>query len=328
MDAVETPPRTRTVWRQHAYGSPDVVAAESAELPPPGRGEVLLRVEAVSLNSGDVRMMRGDPALIRLFAGLRRPRVRGRGMDVAGTVVAVGPGVEGFSVGDTVVGAGSETLADYAVARASRLTHRPASVDAVVAATLPIAGNTAVAALDACRVGPGHRVLVSGAGGGVGTLTVQLAAQRGAEVWATCGERAQETLQRLGAARTFDYRQTALLDLPPASFDAIVDIAGNPPLRTLRDLLRPRGTVALVGGGGSGILGPIPRMLRTLVVRGRFRPVAATAQPAVTDALLDLVAAGLLTPVIEATWPMSQARAALASVDAGHTVGKVVVLAG
>jgi len=327
MDAVETLPRTRTVWRQHAYGSADAVAAESVELAHPGRGEVLLRVEAVSLNAGDVRMMRGDPALIRLFAGLRRPRTRGRGMDVAGTIVALGPGVEGFSAGDDVVGVGSETLADYAVARVSRLTHRPASVDAAVAATLPIAGNTAVAALDACRVGPGHRVLVSGAGGGVGTFTVQLAAARGAEVSATCGARAQGTLQRLGAARTFDYRRTALTDLPPASFDAIIDIAGGPPLATLRDLLRPRGTVALVGGGSDGVLGPVPRMLRTLVVRGRFRAVAATTRPAVTAALLDLAAAGALTPAVEATWPMSQARAALASADAGHTVGKVVVVA-
>jgi NADPH:quinone reductase-like Zn-dependent oxidoreductase len=327
MDAVEPLPRTRTVWRQHAYGSADVVAAESADLPRVGRGEVLLRVDAVSLNSGDVRMMRGDPALIRVFAGLRRPRIRGRGMDVAGTVLALGRGVEGFAVGDAVVGAGSETLADYAVARAFRLTHRPPSVDVAVAAALPIAGNTAVAALDASRVGPGSRVLVVGAGGGVGTFTVQLAAERGAEVWATCGARAEETLRRLGATRTFDYRRTSLTDLPTASFDAIIDIAGEPPLRTLRDLLRPGGTVALVGGGSGGILGPIPRMLRTLVVRGRFRPIAATTKPSVTADLLELAAGGRLTPAIEATWPMSQAGAALASVDAGHTVGKVVVLA-
>ena len=328
MDAAATLPRTRTVWRQNAYGSADAVAAESVELRPPGRGEVLLAVEAVSLNSGDVRMMRGEPALLRLFAGLRRPRIRGRGMDVTGTIIALGAGVEGLSVGDAVVGAGSETLADYAVVRASRLSRRPASVDPASAAALPIAGNTAVAALDACRVQRGHRVLVSGAGGGVGTLTVQLAADRGAEVWATCGARAERTLRRLGASHTFDYRRTPLTDLPPASFDAIIDIAGEPPLRALRDLLRPQGSVAMVGGGGGGILDPIPRMLRTLAVRGRFRPIAATAKPAVIAALLDLAAAGRLSPQIQATWPMSQARAALAVVDAGHTVGKVVVVAG
>lgn len=328
MNTAEDLPRVRTVWRQHTYGSADAVSAETADIPQPGRGRVLLRVDAVSLNSGDVRMMRGDPALIRLFAGLRGPHPRGRGMDVAGTVVALGPDVTGFAIGDAVVGAGEETLADYALARVSRLTHRPDAVDPIAASTLPIAGNTAVAALDAAGVREGSRVLVVGAGGGVGTFTVQLAADRGAEVWATCGARAEETLQALGAARTLDYRRTALADLPAASFDAVIDIAGEPPLRTLRDLLRPGGTVALVGGGSGGILGPIPRMLQALVVRGRFRSIAATTKPAVTADLLRLVAAGRLTPAIEATWPLAEARAALASVDAGHTVGKVVVLAG
>lgn len=323
----DTLPRTMTVWRQHEYGSPDVVAAESVDMPRPAPGEVLLRVDAVSLNSGDVHLLRGTPVLLRLFFGLRRPRVRGRGMDVAGTVVAVGAGVDDLRVGDAVLGAGDETLADYVVVKAARLVALPDGVDAVTAATLPIAGNTAVAALDACRVGAGHRVLVIGAGGGVGTFAVQLAADRGAEVWATAGARAEATLQRLGATRTFDYRTTALGELPAGSFDAIIDIAGEPPLRLLRRLLRTGGTVALVGGGGEKPLGPIPRMLRTLFVPGRFRPIAATTKPAVNADLLALAAAGRLTPEIEHTFPLTDARAALASIDAGHTVGKVVVVA-
>ncbi|RZI93409.1 MAG: NAD(P)-dependent alcohol dehydrogenase, partial [Microbacterium sp.] len=240
----DTLPRTMTVWRQRTYGPPDVVVAESVDMPRPASGEVLLRVDAVSLNSGDVHLLRGTPVLLRLFFGLRRPRVRGRGMDVAGTVVAVGDGVDDLRVGDAVLGAGDETLADYVVVKAARLVAVPDGVDAVTAATLPIAGNTAVAALDACRVGAGHRVLVIGAGGGVGTFAVQLAADRGAEVWATAGARAEATLQRLGATRTFDYRTTTLSDLPAGSFDAIIDIAGEPPLRLLRRLLRDGGTVA------------------------------------------------------------------------------------
>lgn len=322
-----TQPATMTVWRQSTYGTAEAVSPETVHVPRPRRGEVLLRVEAVSLNSGDVRLMRGRPGLIRLFFGLRRPRIRGRGMDVAGTVVALGDDVDGLAIGDRVVGAGEETLADFAVVRASRLVPLPEGVDAEHAAALPVAGNTAVAALDACRVGAGSRVLVVGAGGGVGTLTVQIAADRGAEVWATCGARAEGILRGLGAARTFDYRRTSLADLPAGSFDAIIDIAGEPPLRTLRDLLRPGGTVALVGGGGDGILGPIPRMLESLVVRARFRPIMATSKPTVTAELLSLLAAGRLTPTIERTWPLSQARAALAWVDAGRTVGKVVVRA-
>lgn len=325
-------PPTMTVWRQHAYGSADIVAAETVPVPEPRKGEALVRVDAVSLNSADVHLLRGTPLLLRVFFGLRRPRVPGRGMDVAGTVVALGEGVEGLRVGDEVVGSGEETLADYVAVPATRLTTRPPAVDAVTASTLPIAGNTAVTALDACGVAAGHRVLVIGAGGGVGTLTVQLAAARGAEVWATAGARAEEVLRQLGAARTFDYRTTDLSVLPAASFDAIIDIAGEPPLRVLRDLLRRDGrtrvgTIALVGGGAENVLGPIPRMLRSLFVRARIRPIAAVTKTPVTANLVELVASGELTPPVERTWPLAEARAALAWVETGHTVGKVVVVA-
>jgi NADPH:quinone reductase-like Zn-dependent oxidoreductase len=317
---------TMTVWRQSAYGSAGAVSPETVPVPAPGRGEVLVRMAAVSLNSGDIHLMRGEPGLVRMFAGRRGPRVRGRGMDVAGTVTAVGTGAP-FAVGDAVVGAWRETLADYVVVPAERLSLRPPGVSPADAACLPIAGNTAVQTLDACRVGAGSRVLVLGAGGGVGTLTVQLAAGRGAEVWATCGERARGILEALGAARTFDYRSTTLEGLPAASFDAIVEIAGEPPLRALRTLLRPRGTVALVGGGVDGFWDPIPRMLSAAVTRGRFRPIASTVKTGVTDELLALAAAGSVTPHIEKTYPLTEAGAALASVEAGHTVGKVVVTA-
>jgi NADPH:quinone reductase-like Zn-dependent oxidoreductase len=320
-----------TAWRQRRYGGPDDVVPETLEVPVPRRGEVLVRTAAVSLNSGDIHLMRGEPRLVRLFLGVRRPRARGRGMDVAGTVVAVGEGVDALAVGDAVVGAGEGTLAEFVAVPAKRLSRIPEGVAMADAATLPIAGNTAVAILDACRVVAGSRVLVVGAGGGVGTLTVQLAADRGAEVWATCGARAEELLQRLGATRTFDYRTTAVAALPTASFDAVVDIAGEPPLRTLRALLRRGGAIALVGGEGGGVLGPIPRMLQALLVArpGRsIRPIASTTKTPVTAGLASLLAAGRLTPAIERTYPLADARSALAHVDAGHTVGKVVVVAG
>ncbi|MGP3533933.1 NAD(P)-dependent alcohol dehydrogenase [Microbacterium sp. RD1] len=323
----ETLPRTRTVWRQNAYGSASAVTPESAPIPPLRRDQVLVRMSAVSLNSGDVHLMTGEPRLLRLFLGLRRPRIRGRGMDLAGTVVALGDGVEAFAVGDAVVGAGTETLADYVAVAASRLTKIPDAVDPRLAATLPIAGNTAVTALDAGRVGAGSRVLVVGAGGGVGTLTVQLAADRGAEVWATCGARAEGVLRERGASRTFDYRTTSLDDLPAGSFDAVVEIAGEPPLAALARLARPHGRIVVVGGEGHPVLGPVPRMLRALFSRGRFRYITAVTRPAVNAELLRLVADGGLTPAVERTWPLSEASDALAWVEGGHTVGKVVVTA-
>jgi NADPH:quinone reductase-like Zn-dependent oxidoreductase len=324
-------PATSTVWRQRRYGGPETLAAETVHVTPPRRGNVLLRMDAVSLNSGDIHLLRGEPRLLRPFAGWRGPRVRGRGMDVAGTVIAVGGTVDRLAVGDLVVGAWRETLAEVVEVPAARLSRVPVGVEPAVAAALPIAGNTAVTVLDACRVRSGSRVLVVGAGGGVGTLTVQLAADRGAEVWATCGARAEELLRSLGARRTFDYRRVPLSDLladaaAAHGFDAIVDIAGEPPLPLLSGLLAPAGTVALVGGEGDGVLGPIPRMLRAVAARGRYRPIAAVTKTAVTDGLLELAASGRLTPPIERVYRLAEAAAALAHVDAGHTVGKVVVV--
>jgi NADPH:quinone reductase-like Zn-dependent oxidoreductase len=330
-DDTTTTARTMTAWRQHRYGGPEAVVAETVPVPRPGRGEVLVRLEASSINSGDIHLMRGEPRMVRLFFGLRRPRVAGRGMDVAGTIVAAGPDAEGFAIGDRVVGAGENALAEYVAVPAKRLSPIPAGVPSTDAAALPIAGNTAITILDRCRVGAGSRVLVIGAGGGVGTLTVQLAADRGAEVWATCGARAQETVQRLGATRTFDYRTTGLDTLPTGTFDAVVDIAGEPPLPLLRALLRPGGSVALVGGEGGRVLGPLPRIMRSMFAarRGRaFRPITAVSRPAVTAQLLELAASGRLTPVIERTFGLDEAGAALAHVDAGHTVGKVLVTSG
>ncbi|NYF16812.1 NADPH:quinone reductase-like Zn-dependent oxidoreductase [Microbacterium sp. AK009] len=325
-----TIPRTMTAWRQHAYGPADVVRAETVPVPTPGRREVLLRVAAASLNSGDIHLMRGEPRVVRLFFGIRRPRTRGRGMDVAGTVVALGADVDGLAVGDLVVGAGSETLAEFVVMKADRLTTLPAGLDPVVAATLPVAGNTAVTILDACRVGQGSKVLLVGAGGGVGTLTAALAVERGADVWATCGSRAEQVLRDLGVAHTVDYRTHDVATLPAGAFDAVVDIAGEPPLEVLRDRLREGGTVALVGGHGHPFWGPFPRIIRALLLSRRarrFRSVTAVTKTPVTAELVRMAAAGVLRPVIERTFPLSDAGAAIAHVDAGHTVGKVVVVA-
>lgn len=325
-----TIPQTMTAWRQHAYGPADVVQAETVPVPSPGRKDVLLKVAAVSLNSGDIHLMRGEPRVVRLFFGLRRPRTRGRGMDVAGTVVAVGAGVTGFAVGDLVVGAGKETLAEFVAVKADRLTAVPADLDPVIAATLPVAGNTAATILDACGVGEGSKVLLVGAGGGVGTLTASLAVARGAEVWATCGSRAEPVLRDLGVAHTVDYRTHDAASLPAGAFDAVVDIAGKPPLEVLRDRLREGGTVALVGGDGHPFWGPFPRIIRSLVLSRRarrFRSVTALTKTPVTAELVRMTAAGVIRPVIEKTFGLSDAGAAVAHVESGRTVGKVIVVA-
>lgn len=325
-------PSTMTAWSRSDYGSADGVQSVTTSVPVPRKDEVLVKIRATALNAGDVRLMLGNPLLVRLVFGLRRPKQPIRGMDVAGTVVTVGSGVSTDRLGDEVIAElnGGGGLARYAVVRVDRLAVCPAGLDPVVAATLPIAGGTAVQALDVAGVRKGHRVLVIGASGGVGTFAVQLAALRGAEVWATCGGPNRALIERLGATRTFDYRHTDLSTLP-TTFDAIIDIAGAAPLRRLKRLLTPAGIVALVGGDGGHVLGPIPRMLRAVLLsigaRRRISPVAAVSNRDVNEKLVALAAEGRVTPVIERILPWSAAVDGLERLQSGRTVGKVVVRA-
>lgn len=319
-------------WLQRRYGGPEVVEPARVPVPAPGATDLLVRVRACGIHAGDVRLMRGDPSLVRLAFGIRRPRTVTRGMDVAGIVIAVGSGVTSFRPGDEVVaevGVGGG-LAEYAIMPAARAVSRPAEVSAPVAAALPVSGGTAWQALDAARVASGSRVLVLGAAGGVGTFTVQLAAQRGAEVWALAGERALDLVTDIGATHAFDYRrvQPGSPELPAASFDAVIDIAGTAPLTQLQGLLRDGGTVVLVSGAGGKVLGPMGRMLKAAFVSRRarrIRSLAATAKPEILAQLLQLTGEGSIRPVIQVTYPVEKARDALAHVDAGHAVGKVVV---
>lgn len=323
---------TMNAWEQGQYGPASGVRPAQRPMPQPGRNEVLLAVRETALNAADVHLMTGEPLLLRLVYGIRRPRNPVRGMDVAGTVVAVGAGVASARVGDEVVVElpGGGGLAEYAVAPVSRLAHRPPTVSAVDAATLPMAGGTAWQALDAAAVGDGHRVLVLGASGGVGTFAVQLAAIRGARVDATCAARNRDVLEKLGA--TAIDRSTPAVQLPADTYDAVIEIAGRAPLRALRRLVRDGGTVVLVGGDDGRVLGPVPRMLRAALLslgpRRRIRSLAATARPEIVRRLLELAAAGRLHAVIERGFPFSDAGCALAHVEAGHTVEKVVVHGG
>ena len=334
-----TVPPTMIAWRQDAYGAPDSVTQARVELPVPARGEVLLRVRATGLNSGDIHVMRGDPRAVRLVFGLRRPRIAVRGMDVAGTVVAVGEDVTAFAVGDEVVGElPGGGLAEYVAGPAAKLTPRPETVDPVTAAALPVAGGTAWLALEKTGIRPGaaagRRVLVIGASGGVGTFAVQLAALRGAEVWALAGARNRATIEALGATRVLDYRrvQPGSPELPDGTFDAVIEIAGEPPLAATQRLLRDGGRLVLVGGEGGSIMGPMRRILagamRSIGSRRRIVALTAITSSELTGELVALAASGELRPLIEHTWPLSEAGAALTHVDAGHTVGKVVVTAG
>lgn len=320
-------------WTQSRYGGVGEVARTRIDIPRPQRGEVLLRVRATGLNAADRHIMTGEPLLLRSAFGWSRPKQPVRGLDVAGTVVAVGPDAWGIAEGDEVVGElpGGGGLAEYAIAPAARFVRRPAEVDPVAAAALPIAGGTAWQAFEWAVVAAGDRVLVLGASGGVGTFAVQLAALRDAEVHAMCSEGNRALVASLGASTTYDRKTVSLADLPEGGFDVVVDIAGDHPLRAVRRLVRDGGSAVLIAGEGGRVLGPIPRIARaaalSLFSRRPLRPLAATAKPDVLRELLALAADGRIAPVIERTWPLAEADAALAHLAAGRTVGKVVVTA-
>jgi NADPH:quinone reductase-like Zn-dependent oxidoreductase len=335
-DAARTAlPRTMSAWRQRRYGGVDTVIAETVEVPVPTAGEVLVQVRATAINAADIHLMRGEPLLVRLAFGLGRPKHAIRGMDVAGTVVAIGPDTSGFEIGDEVVGElPGGGLAPYTTAPVAKLVRRPQTVSAADAAALPIAAGTAWQALALADAVEGGRILVIGASGGVGTFAVQLAAHRGLDVWALTGERSIELVSGLGASHVFDYRrvQQGSADLPDGSFDAVLDIAGTAPLGALQALVKPGGRVVLVSGQGGRVLGPIGRILsaavRSIGSRRRLVPLAAKTDTVALEALLGLVGGGRIRPVIARSYPLREAPAALAHVDAGHTLGKVVVVPG
>ncbi|MBO1901787.1 NAD(P)-dependent alcohol dehydrogenase [Leucobacter weissii] len=328
-----TAPATATAmraWSQRRYGGPDAVHPIESEVPRPAASEVLVRVSVCALNSADVRLMRGDPRLIRLAFGLRRPRAAVQGRDVCGTVVAAGADVAGLSPGDRVAGEiDGGGLAGFVAVPRAKLVSVPAELDDATAAALPLAGGTAWQALDLARVGEGSRVLVLGAGGGVGMFAVRLAVLRGAEVHARCSPRAAEAVREQGAQRIED-RDRDLSALPAHGYDAILDLGGRAPLRSLRRLLRTRGCIVGISGGEHRWFGPLGRMalgaLLSLSGRRRFRPLVATAKPEITRELLALAASGELVPVIAHRYPFAEAPAALAHLDDGRAVGKVLVL--
>lgn len=328
---------TMHVWRRETYGPASGVELAKISVPRPGRGQVLVQIEATALNAADVRLLLGDPLLVRPFFGLTRPKQPVRGLDIVGTVRECGPDTPGIEVGARVVAElqGGGGLAAFAVVDVSRAVPLPHGVQPDAAACLPVAGGTAWQALDLAKVerdaSRPQRVLVLGASGGVGTFAVQLAILRGAEVWATCAQRNAAVIDGLGAAHTLDHRRTPLSTLRAGYFDAVIDIAGGVPLRELQRITADGGRAVLVVGDGGRILGPVPRMLRAAFVSlGSSRAVkslAATSRPEILAGLLELVAARRIAPVIERTYAFADTPKALAHVESGHTVGKVVVLA-
>jgi len=327
--AIPTPTTTMRAVTHQEYGSAEVVRMVQKARPVPGPGEVLLRVHAAGLDRGVWHTMTGTPYAGRLAFGLRRPKNPVLGLDVAGTVVALGRGVTQFAEGDEVYGFGQGTFAQYAVAREAKLSRKPVNASFEQAAAVPVSAATALQAMDAGRVEPGQSVLVTGASGGVGTYAVQLAKAFGAQVTGVCSSTKVELVHSLGADHVIDYTSDDFAD-GTRRYDLIVDIAGNPSIRRLRRALNPSGTVVIVGGeeGGSWT-GSMDRQLRavsmSLFLRQRFTMFLAKQRAGDLERLTLLMEAGRLTPSVDRTYPLEQASEAIARLAAGNVRGKLVI---
>ena len=316
---------------QDRYGSADVLEFRDIEDPVVGEEDVLVRVHAAGSGPDVWHLMTGLPYFARLFLGLRKPKVPVRGRDVAGTVEAVGSSVEGFQPGDEVMGVVEGSLAELAIARPNKLAPKPARLSFEEAAALPISGLTALQVIrDEGRVQPGQTVLVIGAAGGVGTLTVQIAKAFGAEVTGLCSTTKVDLVRSIGADDVIDYTREDFAD-GSRRWDVIVDTAGRRPLSQLRRALTPNGTLVIVGGDGGGRLtggffrGMLGGPLLSLFVGQRMRGLVSKEKQEDLRALTDLIEAGKVTPVIDRTYPLIEAPDAIRYLAEGHPRGKVVV---
>ena len=324
------PPTMRAAVRR-TYGPAAQIRTENVSRPRPGDGEVLLQVQAAGLDRGVWHLTTGKPYLLRLVFGLCRPREPILGLDVAGTVVDVGPAVTKFGVGDEVYGFGTGSFAEFAVASEDTLAPKPSQLTFEQAAVVPISAATALQALvDVGRLQPGHRVLVNGASGGVGTYVVQLACAMGAEVTGVASAAKLDLVRSLGATDVVDYHREDFASRGKR-YDLIVDIGGTPRLSRLRRALTPTGTAVLVGGeeGGSWT-GGLDRTLRALIVsasgRQRVAGFVAKQRSSDLDVLADYIDAGQLTPIVDSTYPLEATADAVRLLEAGRAAGKIAIV--
>jgi NADPH:quinone reductase-like Zn-dependent oxidoreductase len=315
---------------QDGYGSADVLRLAQIDTPTIGDHEVLVRVHAAGLDRGTWHLMTGQPYLLRLIFGIRRPKQPVAGRDVAGIVAAVGSAVTRFAVGDEVFGVGPGSFAEYAVAREDKLVRKPANLTFERAAVVPISATVALQAVDAGRTQPGQRVLITGASGGVGSYAVQLAKAFGAEVTGVCSTSKVDLVRSLGADHVVDYTREDFADRA-GHYDVILDIAGNPALSRLRRALTRTGPAGRVGGedGGKVTGGMIERQLAartlSLFIRQRFTSVLGKESGSDLQRVTEHILAGTVTPTIDSTYPLDQVPQAMRHLDAGKVRGKIAI---
>jgi len=313
-----------------AFGDPvDVLQLREVAIPSVGPGEALVRVEAAGVAKGDWLTTRGIPYIARPMYGLRAPRQSVAGHSFAGVVEAVGAGTQDVAAGDEVFGIHHGALADLVAVPETAMVRKPDAVSFEKAAAVPVPGITALQAVrDAARVQPGHRVLVIGASGAVGSCTVQIAKAMGAHVTGVASTRNLPMLRIIGADDVIDYTRETVVG-GASRYDAIIDIAGNRPVARLRRALDRRGTLVIVGGTGGNWTMGFGRTVRAMILAPfvQHRLVGLLSHPNQRDLreLADLMDAGTLVPVVDTTFPFRDAPRAVDFVGAGRGRGAVVV---
>jgi NADPH:quinone reductase-like Zn-dependent oxidoreductase len=316
---------------QDRYGEAgDVLRLEEIARPAIGDEDVLLRVHAAGVDQGVWHLMTGLPYPVRLACGIRAPKTRVRGREVAGRVEATGSAVTALRVGDEVFGIADGSFAQYASARPGKLAPKPANLTFAQAAAVPVSALTALQAVrDRGRVQAGQKVLVIGASGGVGTFAVQIAKAAGAEVTGVSSTAKLDLVRSLGADHVIDYTRD---DIAAGGhrYDVILDTGGHRPLSELRRALTPRGTLVIVGSETGGRwLGGSDRQLRALMLSPftsqRLTTLICSENTQDLRALTELIESGQVRPVIDRTYPLSQIPQAIQYLRDGHAQGKVVV---
>lgn len=314
---------------QRNYGSPDVLTCEETEKPAPGNDDVLIAVQAASVNPLDYHLVRGTPYIGRLAFGLRRPKEIRLGVDVAGRVEAIGRNVTGFKPGDDVFGTCRGAFAEYACAPESSLCLKPYNVTYQQAACLPVAGLTALQGLrDRGRIEPGQKVLINGAAGGVGHFAVQIAKHFGAETTGVCSTTAVDLVRSIGADHVIDYTREDFTT-SQRRYDVVFDCVGNRSLSACRRVLTLTGMYIAVGAPTDGWITPLPRFLKMLVL-SRFvsqNLVVFMARRTAGDLaiLAGLVESGSIAPVIDRYYGLADVAEAVRYLEARHARGKVVI---
>jgi len=313
-----------------AYGSVDVLRLAEIDTPVVGESEVLVRVRAAGVDQGVWHLMIGMPYVMRLAGfGVRAPKKTLLGYDVAGHVEAVGAGVTAFRPGDEVFGTCRGSFAEFAIARPDRLASKPNNLSFEEAAATPISGYAALQAVrDHGNVRAGQRVLIIGAGGGVGTFAVQLAKSYGADVTGVCSTAKTELVRSIGADRVIDYTRDDPID-GRELYDVILDIAGNRSLTKLRRALTSRGTLVIVGAEDAGNWLGVGRQLRAAAlspfVRQKLGTYISKEREQDLQELRTLLESGTITPVVDRTFPLDQVPDAIRYLREGRAGGKIVI---